>query len=105
MGHYASEMQCDRCGKLRCICPPPPRQKWYAFDAKFNVIPFDRYTIFQQLFRKRWSTPAQALEVREEEIKTAMQVADDQLRKAISDHRETILRLHTALKTKPEIET
>jgi hypothetical protein len=24
MGHYASEMMCDTCGWVRCICPPKP---------------------------------------------------------------------------------
>lgn len=24
MGHYLSEMMCDRCGCARCVCPPKP---------------------------------------------------------------------------------
>lgn len=37
MGHYASEMQCDICGKLRCVCPPSPDKTanhWVVYQDK-----------------------------------------------------------------------
>jgi hypothetical protein len=40
MGHYASEMQCDDCGKLRCVCKPKPDkslQQWLV-DDDYSVI-------------------------------------------------------------------
>ena len=40
MGHYASEMMCDRCGFTRCQCallPPPPNTNWIV-DNDYSVI-------------------------------------------------------------------
>lgn len=35
MGHYAAELSCSRCGKLRCTCPPksdPNLNRWLIDD-------------------------------------------------------------------------
>ena len=45
MGHYASEMQCDDCGKLRCICirePAPERLDAFVVEG-FEVITVREY--------------------------------------------------------------
>ena len=36
MGHYAAEFQCDKCGKLHCVCPIPPDttlNQWVVFNG------------------------------------------------------------------------
>lgn len=41
MGHYASEMQCDKCGKLRCICPPKKEKskgEWVIHPLTYKAI-------------------------------------------------------------------
>lgn len=35
MGHYYSEMCCDKCGLIRCTCPPPPKP---VYNDKHFVI-------------------------------------------------------------------
>jgi hypothetical protein len=40
MGHYASEMMCDKCGNVRCTCPvekSKPQKGWYI-TPDFRVI-------------------------------------------------------------------
>ena len=40
MGHYASEMMCDKCGNVRCTCPVEknkPQKGWYI-TPDFRVI-------------------------------------------------------------------
>lgn len=40
MGHYASEMMCDKCGNVRCTCPvekSKPQKGWYI-TTDFRVI-------------------------------------------------------------------
>ena len=36
MGHYAAEFQCDKCGKLHCVCPIPADatlNHWVVFNG------------------------------------------------------------------------
>jgi hypothetical protein len=45
MGHYAAEMQCDKCGNLRCTCPPPPdktQNHWVVGDG-YTVLQAQAY--------------------------------------------------------------
>ena len=49
MGHYAAELQCDRCGYIRCACPLPVDRKlhWFVVDG------FEVCTVEEFLFRYR----------------------------------------------------
>jgi hypothetical protein len=45
MGHYASEMQCDKCGNLRCTCPRDLEQTdtYFYVDDDFTVMTGEEY--------------------------------------------------------------
>jgi hypothetical protein len=47
MGHYAAEMSCSECGKLRCTCAIVPNQdtkKWIVeIENNYQVIQVDAY--------------------------------------------------------------
>ena len=41
MGHYYADLMCDRCGKIRCICPPSNtvnNDDQWVVDHSFNVV-------------------------------------------------------------------
>jgi hypothetical protein len=40
MGHYASEMMCNRCGQCRCTCPAAPDAKLdkWVVDTDYSVL-------------------------------------------------------------------
>jgi len=40
MGHYASEMMCNACGKCRCTCPakPDPNLNKWVVDSNYDVM-------------------------------------------------------------------
>jgi hypothetical protein len=45
MGHYAAEMMCDRCGNVRCTCPPAPKKPNGNFIVTndFRVVTIDEF--------------------------------------------------------------
>lgn len=54
MGHYYSEMMCEKCGNVRCTCPPKPskQEKGWIVDDNFTVITvkeFDEKHRYQKL--------------------------------------------------------
>lgn len=93
MGHYASEMMCDSCGKCRCVCPAKPDEslnKWVV-DSNFNVMQaheFDEkygYTTFMggrmrdpgvarmlRMGLKHLDTPEEALQHARDRLDTAI---------------------------------
>lgn len=38
MGHYRSEMACDRCGNMRCTCPRTPTPVQWLIDTDGVVM-------------------------------------------------------------------
>jgi hypothetical protein len=69
MGHYYSEMMCDECGKIVCVCPKKPiKQKWVVDKNKW--IAREEYPFFNidDVFAKRYSTKEEAEESIPEEI-------------------------------------
>jgi len=55
MGHYASEFQCDDCGKVRCICEPspsPPNLNYIVTDD-FQVVTVDEFDTDPANYTKR----------------------------------------------------
>lgn len=37
MGHYYAEMMCEKCGRVRCSCPPTPpssKENWFMKNGK-----------------------------------------------------------------------
>lgn len=45
MGHYASEMMCEKCGNLRCTCPPKkqkPNRNFIVADG-FTVMTVEEF--------------------------------------------------------------
>lgn len=45
MGHYAAEMQCDKCGNLHCTCPSKkekPNKKFIVADD-YQVMTVDEF--------------------------------------------------------------
>lgn len=45
MGHYAAEMQCDKCGNLRCTCPPEPKKpnRNFIVTDDYRVVTVDEF--------------------------------------------------------------
>jgi hypothetical protein len=48
MGHYYSELMCDKCGKLLCICEVKPVKapiKWVVVDESYNIPGLPKYSV------------------------------------------------------------
>ena len=55
MGHYASEMQCDKCGKLRCICPPSVRNETgWIVNTNFSVSTLEDFDREHSSIKTKW---------------------------------------------------
>lgn len=50
MGHYYSEMCCEKCGSIRCTCPPPPKPVYN--DGHFVIVGLEIQTI--KKFKETW---------------------------------------------------
>ena len=99
MGHYAAEMMCNKCGNVRCTCPPTKtvQSGWVVRD--FKVLSTDEDYAYQrekspgtlfvhQMTRKVYKTRINA-------EKAAMKACED----AVQACRERLLELKHTLKT------
>lgn len=98
MGHYAAEMQCDNCGKLRgCTCLKAEDRdldKWIILDdwtvitkrEFMNTHKSDR-DWYTAIIAKKYSSRARAM--------TAARIA---LEKLVEEHRADLIRLKKILK-------
>ena len=85
MGHYASEMQCDTCGKLRCVCPPKPDtslKMWVIADdfkpmkaADFEKADGSSMAHFKRIMRTHYPTKKAAKEAARELLLQAIKEA------------------------------
>ena len=59
MGHYYSEMCCDRCGALPCACPKPPEPVYnlddYVIDG-LKIVTIREFKEYYGLSKMRGST-------------------------------------------------
>ena len=85
MGHYAAEMQCDKCGKLRCVCPPKPDESlkmWVVTDdyevmkaSAFEKADGSSMAHFKRIMRTHYPTKKAAKEAAREQIIAAIKDA------------------------------
>ena len=90
MGHYASEMQCDTCGKLRCVCPPPPdltANQWVVTDdfTVMRALDFQNkpehgsFGFFNRMQRKHFTNRKMAETAARLECEAAVELARERL--------------------------
>lgn len=94
MGHYASEMQCDDCGKLRCICPPISVPERFAFDDHFDVVALSSLGL-RRFFVPSFQTSAEALAARSRHIESLIASWE-------KDHAQRMAGLREALARAPK---
>ena len=98
MGHYRSEMMCNKCGDVRCSCPPKKEDvegEMWVVDALYNIMTGAE-------FRKTHNTGfsyynylrMQKFAIREEAVTHALKSIEDQ----ITEHVKQIENLHTIRK-------
>jgi hypothetical protein len=61
MGHYASEIMCEKCGSIRCACPKTPDKtldKWIVYN--FSPRPASEMSFPQRMLATLYDTQEQA---------------------------------------------
>lgn len=97
MEHYVSEMQCDICGRVRCICPPAAEPERFAFDVNFDIVAASSLGM-RRFFIPIFDTPAAALQARATHIERPIAAWEQ-------DHAQRMAGLRAALARAPKAPT
>lgn len=108
MGHYASEMMCNVCGKIPCWCPRPPNtepEMWMVdhdltvmqvkvHDKKYEYRDNGRFAVPGNPYLRRYNSKLFA--TKEKAMEHRIVVANDQVEAAL-EHANKANRKYTNL--------
>lgn len=103
MGHYAGEMQCERCGCGYCVCPPRPQPVKYMLDERFDIVPSHRVNLLSRLDKPQYDSVEQARAARAAAIETAIGRTVQSALDTMQRQRERINDLRAAREREPEV--
>jgi len=98
MGHYASEMMCNKCGELRCVCSYASEDDKWLVDSDLTVMKVkDHDKLYAYTTNGRTVTPGNAslrrwkselFDTKEEAMEHRIVVANDQVEAAFDNANE-----------------